>query len=177
MINDYDKWHLESAILQEENPYLLMMGFYGSVSITPQSSGNGLRPTSGCCWSSSGWDSLNPMRNFSQRGDGKSVITSHIHRWPSWLQQDPKRFFPRCIAAGDIRCDVDEDLWTDRNVRKTAQKYLQTSFPEDICPVVTFLLLSFCYMAFQSFFCVFFSAITPYNASPPSDRDSQLFML
>ena len=29
-----------------------------------------------------------------------------------------KRFFPRCIAREDIRCDVDENLWPNRQERQ-----------------------------------------------------------
>ncbi len=28
-----------------------------------------------------------------------------------------RRYFPRCIARDDIRCDVDETMWPDREER------------------------------------------------------------
>ena len=34
-----------------------------------------------------------------------------------WIRHS-KRFFPRCIAGEDIRCDVDENLWPNRQERQ-----------------------------------------------------------
>lgn len=42
-------------------------------------------------------------------------ITAHACR--GWIRHS-KRFFPRCIAREDIRCDVDENLWPDRQERQ-----------------------------------------------------------
>ena len=33
-----------------------------------------------------------------------------------------RRFFPRCIASENIRCDVDENLWPDRHEREDEQE-------------------------------------------------------
>ena len=30
-----------------------------------------------------------------------------------WIRHS-KRFFPRCIGRENIRCDVDENMWVDR---------------------------------------------------------------
>ncbi|XP_073474085.1 uncharacterized protein [Aquarana catesbeiana] len=38
-----------------------------------------------------------------------------------WLLH-ARRFFPRCIAREDIRCDVDENLWPDRQQRVDGQE-------------------------------------------------------
>lgn len=35
----------------------------------------------------------------------------------AWIRH-ARRFFPRCIAQEDIRCDVDENLWPDINERQ-----------------------------------------------------------
>ena len=33
-----------------------------------------------------------------------------------WIRHS-KRFFPRCIGRENIRCDVDENMWADRQER------------------------------------------------------------
>ena len=38
-----------------------------------------------------------------------------------WLRH-ARRFFPRCIARENIRCDVDENLWPDRHEREDEQE-------------------------------------------------------
>lgn len=38
-----------------------------------------------------------------------------------WLRH-ARRFFPRCIARENIRCDVDENLWPDRQQRVDGQE-------------------------------------------------------
>ncbi len=38
-----------------------------------------------------------------------------------WLRHS-RRFFPRCIARENIRCDVDENLWPDRQQRVDGQE-------------------------------------------------------
>ena len=38
-----------------------------------------------------------------------------------WLWH-ARRFFPRCIASENIRCDVDENLWPDRHEREDEQE-------------------------------------------------------
>lgn len=37
-----------------------------------------------------------------------------------WLRH-ARRFFPRCIARENLRCDVDENLWPDRQERQDIQ--------------------------------------------------------
>ena len=90
----------------------------------------GLRPTTGCWWSSSHPTphSLTTLRNFSQHGDGKYMIASQMTLLAAmdaacdditadacrgWIRHS-KWFFPRCIAREDLRCDVDEKLWPNR---------------------------------------------------------------
>ncbi len=38
-----------------------------------------------------------------------------------WIRHS-KRFFPCCIAREDIRCDVDENLWPNRQERQEVYK-------------------------------------------------------
>lgn len=38
-----------------------------------------------------------------------------------WLRH-ARRFYPRCIAKENIRCEVDENLWPDREQRVDGQE-------------------------------------------------------
>ena len=57
-----------------------------------------------------------------------------------WIRHS-KRFFPRCIAGEDIRCDVDENLWPNRQERQEVLEdctviptvlHVHTVFPKEI---------------------------------------------
>ncbi len=67
------------------------------------------------------------LRSFNEPGDGRFWPSStgpnvppgcngcYMPRHHSWTLQGwirhTKRFFPRCLAREDIRCDVDENMW------------------------------------------------------------------
>lgn len=58
-----------------------------------------------------------------------------------WIRHS-RRYFPRCIARDNIRCDVDENMWPDRNVWMC-----QNDFPicsVTICPVILFTFVHLC---------------------------------
>lgn len=41
---------------------------------------------------------------------------SKLDQCRGWIRHS-RRFFPRCIARENIRCDVDENLWPNREQR------------------------------------------------------------
>ncbi len=67
------------------------------------------------------------LRSFSQPGDGRFLTIVHRTKCPSRMQwmlnaktsqlnntrkdKAYQRFFPRCLAREDIRCDLDENMW------------------------------------------------------------------
>ena len=58
-----------------------------------------------------------------------------------WLRH-ARRFFPRCIARENIRCDVDENLWPDSSVWKARR--VRTATSEELLVVKLQLYLQQC---------------------------------
>ncbi len=42
----------------------------------------------------------------------QDILAEHCQGWI----RHTKRFFPRCLAREDIRCDVDENMWPNAEV-------------------------------------------------------------
>ncbi len=75
---------------------------------------------------------LNPIEKFSQHGGGKYMIIEHKIRCLCWMPcmlyvrtsqriiagDVCGRFFPRCMAMENIRCDAVENLWPDQQERQ-----------------------------------------------------------
>ncbi|XDV31835.1 hypothetical protein PO909_002784 [Leuciscus waleckii] len=86
-----------------------------------------------------------------------------------WLRH-ARHFFPRCIARENIHCDVDENLWPDRQQRVDGQGgRVRTATTEELLVVKLQLYLQHCRLHNFIVFCLCVQYIMLYTFSFYSD--------